>query len=125
MFGGIGNDTLDGSVGNDSLFGGAGFDTLLGGTGNDVLAGNFNADRFVFADFGGGFGQDTITDFAATNDFERIDLSRVASIVNLQDLVANHMNQVGLNVFINAGGGNTITLLNVDINDLGASDFVF
>ncbi|MFC6583690.1 hypothetical protein [Sulfitobacter aestuariivivens] len=107
------------------LYGGAGFDTLFGDVGNDVLAGNFNADRFVFADFGGGFGRDTITDFAATNDFERIDLSRVGSIVNFADLVANHMSTLGSGVFINAGGGNTITLLNVTIGDLDAFDFVF
>ncbi|MBD3663793.1 calcium-binding protein [Sulfitobacter aestuariivivens] len=125
LFGGVGNDRLDGGTDNDRLLGGAGFDTLIGSTGNDVMAGNFNADRFVFADFGGGFGQDTITDFAATNDFERIDLSRVTTIVNLFDLLSNHTTQTGANVVIDAGGGNTITLLNVDMGDLDAFDFVF
>ena len=125
LFGGTGNDYLDGGSGNDSLFGGAGFDTLLGSIGNDTMTGNFNADTFIFADFGGGFGADVITDFAATNNFERIDLSRVSAIVNLFDLFSNHMSQVGADVLIDAGGGNTITLLGVSMGDLDATDFVF
>lgn len=125
MFGGQGNDLVDGGAGDDRMFGGAGFDTLIGSVGNDTITGNFNADTFVFADFGGGFGQDTITDFAALNQFERIDLSRVSSITNLTDLRDNHMDQVGDNVVINAGGGNTITLLDVNINDLDQTDFIF
>ena len=125
IFGGFNNDLLGGDNGNDRLFGGAGFDTLIGGTGDDVLSGNFNADSFLFADFGGGFGQDTITDFAATNDFETIDLSRVRAITNLFDLFSTHMEQVGQNVVIDAGAGNTITLLNVDLGDLDRADFIF
>ena len=42
-----------GGAGNDTLDGGAGNDTLAGGAGNDIF-------RFL-----AGFGQDTITDFAA------------------------------------------------------------
>lgn len=125
LFGGIGNDLLDGGAGNDNLQGNAGFDTLVGGLGNDMLSGNFNADIFVFADVGGGFGQDTITDFDATNDFEKIDLSRVASIVNLYDLLSNHASQLGADVLIDAGGGNTITLTNTNLADLDAADFIF
>ncbi|OAN78234.1 hypothetical protein A8B82_10885 [Sulfitobacter sp. EhC04] len=125
FFGGSGNDMIDGGADNDTIYAGAGFDTIVGSTGNDELWGLFNADVFIFADFGGGFGQDTIADFAATNVFERIDLSRVASITNLSDLLNNHTNQVGSNVLIDAGGGNTITLLNVNLGDLDATDFIF
>ena len=125
IFGGTGNDWVDGGSENDVLYGGAGFDTLLGSTGNDTMTGNFNADTFIFADFGGGFGQDVITDFAATNDLERIDLAAVSSIVNFADLVNNHMSQAGANVLVDAGGGNTITLLGVSIGDLDVNDFIF
>jgi Ca2+-binding RTX toxin-like protein len=125
MYGGVGNDFIDGGADNDTLYGGAGFDTLLGSTGNDLLWGYFNADTFVFADFGGGFGQDTIGDFAATNMFERIDLSLVSSITNLQDLMMNHISVSGANIIIDALGGNTITLLNVALSDLDATDFIF
>ena len=103
LFGETGDDTMDGSSGNDTLMGGAGFDKLTGNTGNDVLSGNFNADTFVFAN---GHGSDTITDFDALNDLEKIDLSRVSSITSMADLTANHMTQVGANVVIDTGGGN-------------------
>ncbi|MCZ4258119.1 calcium-binding protein [Sulfitobacter sp. G21635-S1] len=125
LFGGQGNDLVDGGSGDDEITGGAGFDTIVGGTGNDLLVGAFNADTFVFADFGGGFGQDTIRDFDANNVFERIDLRLVSSIRDLNDLLTNHATQVGQDVLIDAGGGNTILLEGVDRNDLDASDFIF
>ena len=125
FWGGTGNDLLDGGAGDDQLRGGAGFDTLVGSTGNDTLTGNFNADTFVFADFGGGFGQDTITDFDANNDLEKIDLSLVSGITDFTDLVNNRMNQVGAHVVIDDGSGNTITLLNVNLGDLHGVDFLF
>lgn len=125
LYGGNGHDFLDGGNNNDELYGGAGFDTIVGGGGNDFMTGNFNADVFLFSDFGPGFGQDTITDFDALNGFERIDLSRVSTINNLFDLFSNHISTQGADVVINAGGGNTIRLLNTDFNDLDATDFIF
>ncbi|MBD3886686.1 hypothetical protein IFO70_34070 [Phormidium tenue FACHB-886] len=50
LFGGDGNDILNGEDGNDALYGGAGNDTLRGGAGNDRLFGNMGG-RFVV--FGG------------------------------------------------------------------------
>ncbi|MGC1495983.1 MAG: calcium-binding protein [Sulfitobacter sp.] len=125
LFGGSGNDTLFGGQGDDSLFGGGGFDILNGSTGNDTMAGNFNADIFVFTDFSGGFGVDVITDFAATNVFERIDLSNVAAITDLDDLMDNHIAQIGQDVLITAGQNSSITLMNVSLDDLDRSDFIF
>ncbi len=122
LFAGAGDDVVNGGLGNDALTGGVGFDTLNGGAGDDTLTGSFNADTFVFA---GAFGADVITDFAATNDFERINLALVASITDFADLMANHMSQVGSDVVIDAGGGNTITLEGVSLADLDAVDFVF
>jgi Ca2+-binding RTX toxin-like protein len=55
-------DTIDGLGGNDTINANGGADTLIGGTGNDTLTGGTGNDVFVF---GAGFGQDTITDFAA------------------------------------------------------------
>ncbi|MFC6582590.1 hypothetical protein [Sulfitobacter aestuariivivens] len=86
------------------------------------MLGNFNADVFVFQD---GHGNDTITDFAATNVFEKIDLSDVSAITNLFDLLSNHVSQSGANLVISTGGGNSITLLNVNQSDLDNSDFIF
>jgi hypothetical protein len=69
-----------------------------------------------------------ITDFAATNNAEKIDLSGVTSITNFADLTNAgnpHMTQVGSDVVIDDFAGNTITLLNVSLGDLNGVDFVF
>lgn len=124
-YGGIGNDFIQDAGGNDLLQGGAGFDTLDGGAGDDMLLGRFNADRFVFNDIAGGFGNDTIGDFAATNRFERIDFSGVAAITSLDDLLNNHAEQVGGDVMITAGVGSTILLLGVNQAQLDSTDFIF
>jgi len=122
LFGSGGNDVLYGGADNDQLSGGSGFDSLTGGTGNDTLTGNFNADTFIFQD---GFGNDVITDFAATNDLEKIDLLGVSTITDFADLAVNHMTQSGANVVIDDAAGNTITLLGVSLSDLDSMDFIF
>lgn len=122
FFGGPGNDQLHGDEGNDTIYAGAGFDTLVGGLGDDILQGDFNADRFVFED---GHGDDTITDFAATNIYEKIDLTAVSAITSLSDLMANHVRQSGANVIVDTGDGNSITLNAVSLADLDATDFLF
>lgn len=129
--GGRGADELEGGNDADTLLGGDGDDTLNGGSGNDVLnggrgddthTGGGGSDTFVFE---GQFGVDVITDFNAISGAEDIDLSGVGTIVGMLDLINNHMSQVGNDVVIDAGAGNTITLLDVDIADLGLPDFIF
>ncbi|MGH1578802.1 beta-propeller fold lactonase family protein [Planktotalea sp.] len=114
-------DALSGGYGADTLKGGAGIDVLNGGRGNDILTGGAAADRFVFE---GTFGDDTITDFEGTNA-EDVDLSSVASIVDFADLTANHMMQSGADVVITDDGGNTITIEDFVLANLGANDFIF
>ncbi|WP_143467621.1 calcium-binding protein [Leptolyngbya ohadii] len=59
LFGGSGDDTLNGSVFDDQLFGEAGNDILNGGAGNDVLDARLN-DFFTGRDIlNGGSGDDT------------------------------------------------------------------
>nr|WP_322710474.1 DUF4347 domain-containing protein [Nostoc sp. ChiSLP03a]MDZ8211571.1 DUF4347 domain-containing protein [Nostoc sp. ChiSLP03a] len=60
LYGGVGNDTLNGGAGNDYLYGGDGNDLLNGGAGNDYLYGQGGADIFVIAS---GNGTDTIYSF--------------------------------------------------------------
>lgn len=122
MTGGTGIDLLFGGDGNDQLLGAGGFDYLDGGSGDDTLTGGNQADEFAFAD---GWGNDTITDFAATNNAENIILRDVTEITDFDDLLANHMSQVGEDVVISDGLGNTITLLGVSLSDLDVEDFVF
>ncbi len=152
MFGGLGHDTLNGgngrdllngALGNDILIGGTGHDRLLGGNGsddlrgmsgrdlliggrdNDVLTGGFGSDRFMFRN---NDGDDTITDFDATDDREVIILRFVSGITDFADLsdpANGHMVQDGANVVIDDGAGWSVTLENVDLADLDANDFIF
>ena len=111
---GAGADTFTGS--------GTIIDFVFGGDGDDTLTGGGGSDTFIFTD---GFGNDTITDYESTNGAEDIDLSDVTSIVDFVDLAANHLSQIGSDTVIDDGLGNTITLINVNVADLDATDFIF
>ena len=120
--GGKGSDILFGDAGRDTLKGGGGKDTLSGGVGNDTLIGGKGSDLFIF---GNNSGTDRIRDFEAKNNKEDIDLSRVDEITTFRDLKNNHMEQVDSDVVINDHAGTRIILLNTDIGDLHAKDFIF
>ncbi|MGR3271295.1 Hint domain-containing protein [Thalassococcus profundi] len=55
IYGGAGNDTIDGLGGDDSLYGETGADSILGGSGNDYIDGGADNDTID-----GGTGNDTI-----------------------------------------------------------------
>ena len=74
--------------------------------------------------FEDGFGNDTIHDFDAFDESEKIDLSQVTNITDFADLSSNHLSTVGGNAVI-TDGLNTITLVNVGVPDLDANDFNF
>ncbi|OSI73913.1 hypothetical protein BSZ21_06095 [Bradyrhizobium canariense] len=112
-------DTITGSSGNDSLFGNGGDDILSGVGGNDYLAGGLGADTFVYS-IGGA---DYIGDFNRSEG-DRIDLTGVTGVFTLADIQARATQQ-GSDTLINFGGGNTITLANVTVGSLVASDFLF
>ena len=114
------DDTVDGGSGNDVIDGGTGTDTLIGGVGNDILTGGAGADTFIFND---SFGDDIITDFNQSGS-DIIDFSDVANIEDFADLLANHAVQDGANVVI-SDGVDSLTLENVDLANLDASDFIF
>ncbi len=122
--GGKGDDTMEGGDSNDVLIGGRGSDVVDGGAGDDNLSGSTDADLFILAD---GHGNDTITDFAATNDNEKIDLSNVAALTSASDITdpGGAGTQVGSDVLIDTGGGNSILLQNVQLGDLDSADFIF
>lgn len=82
IFGGDGDDSLDGGGGSDtltadngngSLDGNLGSDLLLGGRGNDTLTGSAEGDAFVFNTAIGATNRDTITDFSVPDDTIRLD----------------------------------------------------
>jgi peroxidase len=122
LMGNNGYDLLSGAGGEDHLAGGRGQDTLDGGADNDVLMGGQGADTFRFA---GQFGNDLIKDFDPTQAGEVIDLSRVAGITDMTDLVDNHMDGTSMGTLIRDGAGNAIRIDGVMLSDLDASDFLF
>ncbi|NLE59076.1 MAG: calcium-binding protein [Planctomycetes bacterium] len=65
--GGSGDDTIVGSDAADSISGGDGADIITGGSGDDGLAGGADADTFVLAQTATDNGDDTISDFTASD----------------------------------------------------------
>ncbi|ATQ70597.1 calcium-binding protein [Methylosinus trichosporium] len=115
--GGAGADTLVGDSSANLLSGGGGDDVLTGAGGADRLTGGSGSDTFVFAP---AFGQDIITDFSST-DRLRIDDTIFAN----WSALSSHAQQVGTDTVITASVGNTITLQNVTISSLTASQMEF
>jgi len=126
LVGGSGNDSLDGGSGDDVLSGGTGHDVLMGGDGNDTLDGGAHADTmtggggndtFVFT---GGGGQDVIVDFSAGDDIMEIAKNINGTTITTADDVAARATQVGSDTVVDLGNGDTITLHNVNADDVQA-----
>ncbi len=112
LTGGEGNDILNGMAGIDYLFGSAGNDTMTGGTGADVFV--FNA----------GFGNDTITDFAAgVGRTDRLWLQ--AAGVAGQTAPEWSALDTAAGAVISIVGQGSITLAGVSVAQLHADDFIF
>jgi Subtilase family/Tryptophan-rich Synechocystis species C-terminal domain/RTX calcium-binding nonapeptide repeat (4 copies) len=120
IHGNAGNDTLNGLGGNDMIYGDAGNDFLNGSTGNDGLTGGTGADTFFYAS---GYGGDTIFDFSHAEG-DKIDISSIAAVHSLSQVLAIS-GQSGADTIINFGGGDFLTLRNVDRSSLVAGDFGF
>lgn len=118
-----GNDRLNGDDGDDTMLGGGGRDALMGGAGNDRLVGGTENDGFIFNP---GSGADLIVDFgagAASGDVIRL-IGFGAAFDAFSDVLAAST-QVGANVVIDLGAGDTITLQGVTLANLNAGDFAF
>lgn len=120
--GSLHNDTLLGTFGRNRLEGLDGDDILQGRGGGDTYVGGAGNDTFVFQN---GFGAETVLDFDALNDLEKIDLAFVSAITDFTDLVNNHMNISGSDTLILDGLGGVITLAGVAFGNLDANDFIF
>lgn len=113
-----GNDILSGGNVADQIYGGVGSDILFGNGGNDLLSGggaDGAVDTFFFLN---GWGADTISDFQDGED-----------ILNLSTLGTNFaaltIAAMGANHTLVSFGGDSITLLGMQVADVDASDFVF
>lgn len=123
-FGDEGNDVLRGNGGDDILHGQGGSDLIFGGAGIDQLFGGGSADRFVFQP---GDGADAIKDFSQSEG-DVIDLRafNISTFFEL-DFVANLSSSApfGGNTLIDLGGGDVLTVENVELSGLSDDDFVF
>ncbi|WP_286829546.1 M10 family metallopeptidase C-terminal domain-containing protein, partial [Kordiimonas sp. UBA4487] len=122
IIGSAGDDTIDGGDGSDSLLGGDGNDSLAGGNGDDTIIGG-NGDDMITLGSGGdvidlraGWGNDTVTDF--NPDVDRIDIARLG--IKYDDLT---ITSSGDDVIISDGEGNSLTLQNVALEDIGRDQF--
>ena len=102
--GGDGSDLLSGGKGNDILFGEAGNDIIDGGKGDDILVGGDGSDIFVFD---GGGGNDVILDFTPGEDLLQISKHINGLDVSSPEDLASRITQVGGNVVIDLGHGDT------------------
>jgi hypothetical protein len=133
LTGGAGNDNLDGGNGNDKLVGGEGANVMVGGNGNDTFVGGMGADTMTGNNgndefyLGAAWGHDVITDFDPKNDHIHMQPSAtLGSWTDFQHLKAiGLIQQVGANVVIDDGAGDTLVLTNVKLTSLAADDFVF
>ena len=73
IVGSIGSDTIKDGAGSDTIDAGDGNDTIISGKGGDTLTGGKGTDIFVFTSFDQA---DTITDFSATDDDIRLDITK-------------------------------------------------
>lgn len=103
IYGGVGNDYLDGGRHNDYLFDEDGNDILIGGLGRDVLWGGPGEDRFVFNSNMVDFGRrdrsiDIIQDFNQSEG-DKIVISRIAFGVSSTNQFSYDSNTGALFVF--------------------------
>ena len=129
------DDTLIGNSGANTLWGRAGSDVIMDGAGNDLMVGDINdfndigggaayADTFVFSG-GEGPEMDIIADFAPGVD--TLDLTQAEDFFGFNDLTNGgdrYMEQAGDNTVIHYYD-HTLTLNNVNMDDLSADDFLF
>jgi len=112
---------LTGSSGNDEIYGSLGDDALTGGAGDDYLDGGDGADTFAYR---AGFGNDTISDFAATgtqHDVLQVDSNIFSDWAHLLGATT----QQGSDLLITLDSADTITLKNVALANFTSADAVF
>lgn len=115
--GGLGDDRLLGGPGSDQIFGGSGSDVIHGGwghdeirpgSGDDWVRGGYGSDLFVM-----GSGDDVIEDFRVA-DHDKI---------GIRDFMVYSLAQIGNDLRISTGIGNTI-LYGVDQSSFDAATLI-
>ena len=112
--------TINGTAGADTLTGSHERDWIIGGAGADFLTGGGGDDRYVYAP---GDGADTVAGFLAGFSDDRIDLTAFDNLGTFTNLL-ERITQNGAHAVIDFGGGDTITLQNVQKANLTRDDFI-
>ncbi|WP_238369687.1 M10 family metallopeptidase [Heliomarina baculiformis] len=110
LFGEAARDKLKGGGGRDTLDGGARKDKIDGGRGDDTLTGGAGRDKFLFKKK---FGDDTITDFKDDKD-----ILKFRSYTDANKIIEAGQD-IGDDVVFDFGDGNTLTVLNMSLAQLG------
>jgi Ca2+-binding RTX toxin-like protein len=108
-------NTVKGGPGDDVLIGNGANDTLIPGTGNDLLFGGQGNSTFLIAK---GEGSDTIFDFH-TRDVVALENFNFADYAALSTAIT----QVGSDLMLDLGGGQTLTFKGETITDLAPGNF--
>jgi len=119
------SDILYGDDGGNVIYALAGNDRLVGGAGDDTLHGGSGADLFAFDSWSG---RDLVADFQATGaDHDLIAVERNANNSGITDFwsLAANAQDVPAGVFLNLGGDNGVTLLDVHLSQLTSDLFSF
>lgn len=116
------NDVIRGDSQSNFIRGEDGNDTIIPRGGSDFIQGGFGADTFIYADSDGSLQFDSIGDFEPGLD--QIDLQGIASLSDFAGVTAA-ATEVGSNLEIDLGNGNTLELISIGIADISAGDFLF
>ena len=109
--------TLAIAIANNAVIGSdLGNDVLVAGAGNQTFTGRGGDDTFVFRDFSG---PSTVTDFQQGHDVIEFDHAAFADFAAVLD----HAAQSGADTVITVADHGTVTLQNVAVTNLHASDF--
>ncbi|MEL7487294.1 MAG: calcium-binding protein, partial [Pseudomonadota bacterium] len=123
LSGSAGGDLLDGRGGDDAIYAGAGEDTINGGAGDDFLSGGGDNDIFVFAP---GTDDDLIADFSSgAGAGDVVDLSAFGTAFDSFAEILDRMVEIGDDVVLDLGDGDTLTFANKTLADFAADDFGF
>ena len=101
IMGGDGDDTLKGGAGNDTIDGGAGDDSIMGGEGDDTLAGGAGTDTID-----GGMGTNTLS-FASFTEGVTVDLSGRVDADDYRMIAGDRVKNV--TTFMGSEGDDTFT----------------
>lgn len=131
--GGLGNDELYGGADNDTVTGNSGEDTLYGGAGNDLLTGSEDDDflypgagndTLVFAD---NHGDDIISGFSVGED--ALDLSGTVTDFAAASDITTAATETTIGgaegLRIDTGGGNSIFLAGLTLDDIASLQISF